>query len=227
MEGRWKVGSFWNSWMVGFTPYQLNQSLLGVRFEHKQYLKPAGWLQCTAMFKNQWSNPLPALNFSDDLIPWESALPTSVIQFSLHLHPSSAFPPLQLRKSSSASHRPPSSCHIVFAPFHRNLFMGFFFAGGCHFFASKSLFNHLYLTFIPIRLPKWFLSLLIAMLPNPRVSFLPSFYLSAAWPLSTRYCHFLTSRIPYGCFSSPFIAFFHLFSLHYLTSRWHFPRAWS
>lgn len=79
---------------------------------------------------------------------------------------------------------------MVFAPFHRNLLMGFFFAGGCHVFTSKSLFDHLYLIFIPIRPPKRFLSVLLVMLPNPMVSFLPSSY-------SQQHDHTLLQILPF------------------------------
>lgn len=61
-------------------------------------------------------------------------LPTTV--------PISALLPVGVRKSSSSSHKPPSSCHIFFVLLPWKTFIRVYCADSCHFFlTSDSLFN--------------------------------------------------------------------------------------
>lgn len=98
-----------------------------------------------------------------------------------------------VRKSSSSSHRPPSSSLFSLFSFTENLLIRVCCAYGCHFFfffTSKSLFNSLISVFHSHQACKVVLLVLRVMLPNPRVSFRPSHFL-AAGSLCWKYLSFL------------------------------------
>ena len=91
----------------------------------------------------------------------------------------------QAKKSSSSSCRPSSSSHIFLVPLPWKPSGKVFLCRWLSFFfsSSKSLSDLLISGSHSHQASKMSLSMSLVTLPNPRASFLPPPYLSAAWPL--------------------------------------------